>query len=68
MQQASRDDLYYSIGTFSNTSCPIATTAYAGYALQSVVRDVTGNDKFRLNFFEKPLPLGYRLQTYVNSA
>ena len=42
--------------------------SYASYALQGVLRDLTYNPTLRLNFYEKPLPFGFKLQSYINAG
>lgn len=42
--------------------------SYTAIALQSVMRDLTKNPKLRLNVHEKPLPFGFRLQTYFSAG
>ena len=68
IQQVSPEDRYYSIAMLVNASSPAAPMSYCSYALQSVMRDMTGNHKLRLNFLEKPLPFGFKLQTYINAG
>ena len=67
-QQVSPDDRYYAIAMFVNASCPAAPMSYAAYSLQSIMRDMTDNPDLRLNFFEKPLPFGFKFQTYINAG
>ena len=61
IQQASREDRYYSIGVYVNATSAAAPMSYTSLALQSVMRDLTKNPKLRLNFHEKPLPFSFRL-------
>ena len=42
--------------------------SFASYAMQAVTRDLTGNRDLRLNFHEKPLPFGFKLQSYINAG
>ncbi len=42
--------------------------SYGGYALQSVIRDLTGDPDIRINFQEKPLPFSLKFQTIINAA
>ena len=53
---------------FVNASSPAAPMSYCSYALQSVMRDLVGNPNLKLNFHEKPLPFGFKLQTYINAG
>lgn len=64
----SPEDRYYAIALFVNASSPAAPMSYAAYALQAVMRDLTENPDLRLNFFEKPLPFGFKLQSYINAG
>ena len=68
VQQVSPEDRYYAIAMFVNASSPAASMSYASYALQGVLRDMTSNPTIRLNFHEKPLPFGFKLQSYINAA
>ena len=68
IQQASREDRYYSIGVYINATSAAAPMSYTAIALQSVMRDLTKNPKLRLNVHEKPLPFGFRLQTYFSAG
>ena len=53
---------------FVNASSPAAPMSYTSYGLQAILRDLTGNKNLRLNFHEKPLPFGFKLQSYINAA
>ena len=33
-----------------------------------MARDLTGISDLRLNFHEKPLPFGFKLQSYINAG
>ena len=68
IQQAARDDRFYSIACFINASSTSAPTSFAALALQGIVRDLTNSPNLRLNFHEKPLPFGFKLQTYINAG
>ena len=61
IQQASRDDRYFSIGVFTNASSAPATLSYSAYACQAVARCILKKPNFRLNFAEKPLPFGFKV-------
>ena len=42
--------------------------SYCSYALQAIMRDMLGRPDFKLNFHEKPLPFGFKLQSYINAG
>ena len=68
VQQVLPDDRFYSIGVFTNSSSAASTLAYSAHACQAVMRSVLEKPNFRLNFHEKPLPFGFKVQTYVNAG
>ena len=51
--------------TTNRISAPVSYTAYA---LQAIMRDILNQPDLRLNFSERPLPFGFKLQTYVNAG
>ena len=53
---------------FLNASSIAAPVAYTAYALQAVMRDILDEPELKLNFNERPLPFGFKLQTYVNAG
>ena len=68
IQQAAPEDRYHAIASFVNASSPAASMSYSAYALQAIMRDFTDNPNLRLNFHEKPLPFGFKLQSYINAG
>ena len=53
---------------FVNASSVPAPVSYSAYALQAVMRDLLEDPDIRLNFSERPLPFGFKLQAYVDAG
>ena len=68
IQQVNAEERYYAIGIFLNASSISAPVSYTAYALQAIMRDILSEPDLRLNFSERPLPFGFKLQTYVNAG
>ena len=62
------EERYYAIGIFLNASSISAPVSYTAYALQAIMRDILNQPDLKLNFSERPLPFGFKLQTYVNAG
>ena len=68
IQQANKEERYYAIAMFLNASSISSPLAYTSYALQGVMRDMLDEPDLKLTFNERPLPFGFKLQTYVNAG
>ena len=67
-QQVDTESRNYAIAMFLNASSIPAPHAYTAYVLQGIMRDQLEEPELRLNFNERPLPFGFKLQSYVNAG
>lgn len=68
VQNSNTEDQLYSIGIFANASSQAAVTSYTAYALQGVARVKMENPEFKLNFFEKPLPISLKINQMIGGV